>query len=1114
MTRGWEPLLAVLQPVPTQHDVRLVQAGFQCIELVCFDFLPFLPKEYMPRALEVVAAFTKQDVILNVCLTAITMLWSVTDTLARSKRTAPGASPGAAAVSIASRRDVSEEESVAMLMIAFKALRAVSTDRRPEVRNSAVRTLFLAMGAHGGKFSAQVLRECVWDMMLPLVASMHHMSETSSNEEVAASVLGTDKSGKSVKMLMHHSRNTEQKQWDETLVLALSGATKVLRAHLPAVVALEGFAEAWESLMGEVGAVLRASRRGTANAAIVLLSTLIQAHGENQAVMAKWMWKSALRALDQGVRTMSQPLTHAPLQARTELLSGLTAIHAVLRDQLGADDLRLLLGWLDRLARYPMGQEDSVSMHAPVGGGLGPIQKPVLALLQQLAPPPPAATEVWADMLLTLCNMLHPFRLLPYRPVPGAPSGPTTGAVGLSPARSVAVGALQHENNLAGSPMLPTSATMPRSLGAALGSSPLPSTNLGSRLGVPEVIASGGPSPLPSNSSSSQALSTGIAAPATAAGVQQPMLPQGGGEEQGEGAGSQEDVSVEAKCLTSNWMCRVADTVAGWYKDSVPWQVRVATFPALVSSLSECMAMRHVDPNDELWRTASKAFNAIVQSGLPSINIASHGLTVQAAAAAAQQTQGYSLSSLSGSLTSGISSITGYGSSPIPAASGSGAAAGADKAAVHQDTWPLLVRAFEMSLLGRDLPGPLPPGCNPNPPLLPPRTGAGVAPAAAAPGSTSSLGAGNNGGPGTPGPSARQTLASADSDAPPKPAVQSDVEIQAMVLDCLADSVLTSCQYASHDIRVRLVSIVDAGAAAAMAGEEQLRGLERFSHACLSKLFVLCSRGQDMPGSRSLRGSSSQSHSSHSGSLDGNSYPREQSARCQLEVAQLALPAFLSRCEAVIRAYVFEQRAVHSAAQQQGAGTPAPDAEASPAPAATPSTPAPVSVFESLAAGLGLPPGLVVTPQVDAQLADRALHALELCAQLRVSPSVMDAALPSRPELKPWVELVRARKRSLRQGSAGGAQPGAQNTSSGGAALPSSLAESREQTHLLPLYGALCECVACDDARVRDVVRQLLLAAGRELGLAPAGDPLAFVHVAGAEAAAHAAGHEAFLANL
>ena len=39
--------------------------------------------------------------------------------------------------------------------------------------------------------------------------------------------------GESVKMLVHHSRNSEQKQWDETLVLALSGMGRLLRAHLP-----------------------------------------------------------------------------------------------------------------------------------------------------------------------------------------------------------------------------------------------------------------------------------------------------------------------------------------------------------------------------------------------------------------------------------------------------------------------------------------------------------------------------------------------------------------------------------------------------------------------------------------------------------------------------------------------------------------------------------------------------------------------------------------------------------------------------------------------------------------------------------------------------------------
>ena len=55
-------------------------------------------------------------------------------------------------------------------------------------------------------------------------------------------MLGQER-GKSVSMLMHHSRNSEQKQWDETLVLALSGMGRLLRAHLGTIAAKPDFAQ-------------------------------------------------------------------------------------------------------------------------------------------------------------------------------------------------------------------------------------------------------------------------------------------------------------------------------------------------------------------------------------------------------------------------------------------------------------------------------------------------------------------------------------------------------------------------------------------------------------------------------------------------------------------------------------------------------------------------------------------------------------------------------------------------------------------------------------------------------------------------------------------------------
>ena len=60
--------------------------------------------------------------------------------------------------------------------------------------------------------------------------------------------LGKDK-GKAVCLMVHHSRNSVQKQWDETLVLCLSGMGRLLRTHLPVVSGLEGFGLRWDALM-------------------------------------------------------------------------------------------------------------------------------------------------------------------------------------------------------------------------------------------------------------------------------------------------------------------------------------------------------------------------------------------------------------------------------------------------------------------------------------------------------------------------------------------------------------------------------------------------------------------------------------------------------------------------------------------------------------------------------------------------------------------------------------------------------------------------------------------------------------------------------------------------
>lgn len=66
-------------------------------------------------------------------------------------------------------------------------------------------------------------------------------------------------------------------QWDETLVLALAGMGRLLRAHLRTLLAvLPRFQNGWQELMLVVESSMAGGRHETAVAAITLLTTVLQ----------------------------------------------------------------------------------------------------------------------------------------------------------------------------------------------------------------------------------------------------------------------------------------------------------------------------------------------------------------------------------------------------------------------------------------------------------------------------------------------------------------------------------------------------------------------------------------------------------------------------------------------------------------------------------------------------------------------------------------------------------------------------------------------------------------------------------------------------------------------
>ena len=212
---------------------------------------------------------------------------------------------------------------------------------------------------------------CAWRVDLPAVSLTSSHSEPHLAQ--AESMLLGQSRGKEVRVMVHHSRNSEQKQWVESVVIALGGMARLLRAHLPAIVGMDrvaggepawilnlgllanvrgsaaallrptyagmqtqlrnepaqvctqphpchtacatpvAAAAGWEEMMVVVESSMAGGRKEVALAAIALLSAVLAAHGSITDIVTPVMWKRAVRALGVGVEAATSPACMVPL---------------------------------------------------------------------------------------------------------------------------------------------------------------------------------------------------------------------------------------------------------------------------------------------------------------------------------------------------------------------------------------------------------------------------------------------------------------------------------------------------------------------------------------------------------------------------------------------------------------------------------------------------------------------------------------------------------------------------------------------------------------------------------------------------------------------------------
>lgn len=271
----------------------MVQRGFRVVQLIADDFLPFLAFETLSNWTAVLRRYGQQGEDVNVALTAVGLIWRTADHFAKH---------------------CGERVYDTLWMELFEVLKAIGSDGRPEVRNGAVKTLTGTLTAHGSKLTASAWRGCVERALLPLLEEVMQGGGTDGRESLQA------KNKADSQLVMHHSRDTPRKQWNETRVLALSGVASVLRKAIPDMADLQddsgspllmmladgGSAGLWAKMLRAAGSAASSTDNEVALGGVAALHDLLSASGSVKADAmessgAAALWDAVWVAIDEAV---------------------------------------------------------------------------------------------------------------------------------------------------------------------------------------------------------------------------------------------------------------------------------------------------------------------------------------------------------------------------------------------------------------------------------------------------------------------------------------------------------------------------------------------------------------------------------------------------------------------------------------------------------------------------------------------------------------------------------------------------------------------------------------------------------------------------------------------
>ncbi|CEG64314.1 hypothetical protein RMATCC62417_01309 [Rhizopus microsporus] len=396
-----------------------IKVAFASLQLICTDFLSLLSPDCLRQCIATLGSFGMQSEDLNISLTAVGLLWNLSDFI-QTRRTelmkeqtenVPIDNESLNIDISLSGADSESSMTYSILwMLLLLQLSHTCTDWRPEVRNGANQTLFRTISMNGHVLGSQLWNACIWKVLFPLLDSIKMSSIRASkmslgNRTPMTNVAERDSSG----FMLHHSRDTADKQWDETKVLILTGISSIFHDFLNDLYQLEHFSRAFTLLLAHLEDSCLRSSQEVSLASIKSLKSLVSispefehagdllplwrrtwntwqaiGNGINKAMTDKPLYspfEHELQSLTLSLSTSSAaPISDDFTQDMlTAYVSMFTEIYKLIPDTFTLEDVSVLLDVLRNVLVYSTSPQ-----YRPDIDHLSPLQEAVLDAVQVL----------------------------------------------------------------------------------------------------------------------------------------------------------------------------------------------------------------------------------------------------------------------------------------------------------------------------------------------------------------------------------------------------------------------------------------------------------------------------------------------------------------------------------------------------------------------------------------------------------------------------------------------------------------------------------------------------------------------------------------------------------